>query len=202
MFSHYLYIVKIVTGNDDSYHHGDLRNALLEAGLDLLEREGLDALTLRGVARAAGVSHAAPYHHFDDKAALLAAIAERGFRALDREITERASGAVADRLQTAAVTYVGFAVDHPELFRLMFSSAASPPDAPPELRAAARHAYGHIIGVLDDEAAAVAAWSIVHGLAMLLLDDQVGDGATGRAEAEAWARDATSVLWQGLRDYV
>lgn len=188
-----------MTGTRDAYHHGDLKTALLEAGIALLAREGLDGLTLRAVARAAGVSHAAPYHHFADKTALLAAIAGHGFDALDREIRTRGGETPADRLQTAAVTYVGFAVANPELFRLMFSSAVSPPDAHPELRAAASRAYGHITGAVGDETAAVASWSIVHGLAMLLLDAQIGEEIPTRAEAERRARAVTGVLWEGLR---
>lgn len=198
-----LYIVKIMTRTREAYHHGDLRTTLLQVGSELLEREGLDALTMRGVARAAGVSHAAPYHHFADKTALLGAIAVQGFEALDREITERGGGtAAADRLQGAAGTYVGFAVDHPELFRLMFSSVTSSPDGDPELRSAAQQAYKHITGTLPDESAAVAAWSIVHGLAMLLLDAQVSGGTPTRAEAEARALKVTAVLWRGLGAYV
>jgi len=197
-----LYIVKIMTRTRDSYHHGDLRTTLVRVGSELLEREGLDALTMRAVARAAGVSHAAPYHHFADKTALLAAIAARGFQALDREITERGGGAAADRLQGAAMTYVSFAVDHPELFRLMFSSVTSSPDGDPGLRSAAQQAYRHITGTLPDESAAIAAWSIVHGLAMLLLDAQISDGTPTRAEAEARAEKVTAVLWRGLGGYV
>lgn len=197
-----LYIVKIMTGRHASYHHGDLRSALLQAGLVVLERDGLDALSLRGVARAAGVSHAAPYHHFVDKAALLAAIAAHGFDLLHEEIVARAPDSPADRLQTAAITYVGFAVEHPELFRLMFSGAIAPHYAHPELRTAARRAYGHITKSLPDEAAAVAAWSLVHGLAMLLLDARIGGTIPSRSTAEDRAREVTQVFWEGLRKYV
>ena len=194
----YLYIVKIMTETRPSYHHGDLRAALVEAGLDVLERDGLDALSLRAVARTAGVSHAAPYHHFADKSALLAAIAAHGFDLLHEEIVARAEDTPADRLQAAAVTYVGFAVERPELFRLMFSSAVSPHGAHPALEAAASRAYGHITATIHDEVAAVAAWSIVHGLAMLLLDAQIGGAVPSRSTAEERAREVTGVFWEGL----
>lgn len=197
-----LYIVKIMTERRTSYHHGDLQSALIQAGLAVLERDGLDALSLRAVAREAGVSHAAPYHHFADKTALLAAIAAHGFDRLHVEITGRATGSPADRLQIAAVTYVGFAAENPELFRLMFSGAVSPPDPHPELRAAARRAYGHITTSLPDETAAVAAWSLVHGLAMLLLDAQIGGAIPSRSAAEKRARAVTEVFWEGLRKHV
>lgn len=197
-----LYIVKIMTERRASYHHGDLQSALIEAGLVVLERDGLDALSLRAVAREAGVSHAAPYHHFADKTALLAAIAAHGFDLLHEEITGRATGSPADRLQVAAVTYVGFAAENPELFRLMFSGAVSPPDSHPDLQAAARRAYGHITTSLPDETAAVAAWSLVHGLAMLLLDAQIGGTIPSRSAAERRAREVTEVFWEGLRKHV
>lgn len=196
--ANYLYIVKIMTETQTSYHHGNLQSALLEAGLAVLERDGLDALSLRAVARAAGVSHAAPYHHFADKAALLAAIAAHGFDLLHEEIETRTEDSPADRLQAAAMTYVGFAVEHPELFRLMFSGTVSPHDGYPKLQAAASRAYGHITTNLPDETAAVAAWSLVHGLAMLLLDAQIGGMIPSRSTAEKKAREVTQVFWQGL----
>lgn len=191
-----------MTGKRTSYHHGDLQSALVEAGLSVLERDGLDALSLRAVARAAGVSHAAPYHHFADKTALLAAIAAHGFGLLHEEIVARATGSPANRLQTAAVTYVGFAVENPELFRLMFSDTVSPHDAHPGLRTAAGRAYGHITSSLPDETTAVAAWSLVHGLAMLLLDAQIGGAIPSRSAAESRAREVTQVLWEGFRKHV
>lgn len=196
-----LYIVKIMIEKPAAYHHGDLQSALLEAGLAVLERDGLDALSLRAVARTAGVSHAAPYHHYADKTALLAAIAAYGFDLLHEEIAARATGSPADRLQTAAVTYVGFAVENPELFRLMFSGAVSPHEVHPDLRAAASRAYGHITTNLSDETAAVAAWSLVHGLAMLLLDGQIGGTIPSRSAAEKRAREVTQVFWEGLRQH-
>jgi len=195
----HFYIVKIMMKEPTPYHHGDLQSALLEAGLAVLERGGLDALSLRAVARAAGVSHAAPYHHYADKTALLAAIAAHGFDLLHEEIVARATGSAADRLQTAAVTYVGFAVENPELFRLMFSGAVSPHDAHPPLRTAASRAYGHITTSLSDETATLAAWSLVHGLAMLLLNAQIGGVIPSRSVAEKRAREVTQVFWEGLR---
>lgn len=171
---------------------------MLDAGLAVLERDGLDALSLRAVARAAGVSHAAPYHHFADKTALLAAIAAHGFDLLHEEIVARAEDSPADRLQAAAMTYVGFAVEHPELFRLMFSGAVSPHDVHPQLRTSAKRAYGHITASIPDEGAALAAWSIVHGLAMLLLDAQIGGTVPSRSTAEERAREVTQVFWEGL----
>lgn len=182
----------------DSYHHGDLRAALVEAASTLVEEEGAARLSLREVARRVGVSHAAPYHHFPDKSALIAAVAARGFEALHREIEARTGQGGPRDLQSAAVTYVGFAVEHPELFRLMFSSELSDGDSYPELQEASRRAYSHITSTLGQGPASIASWSLVHGLAILLLERQIGGARRDREEAEALARDVTRVLWEGL----
>ena len=103
------------------YHHGDLRDALIAAAQDIMETEGLAALSLRAVSRRAGVSPAAPYHHFPDKQALLDAVAERGFDALTSAMTERMdrAGDSAARLDASGIGYVAFAVANPALFGLM-----------------------------------------------------------------------------------
>src|SRR6476659_4036663 len=98
------------------YHHGDLRNALIQAGQAILAAEGAAGLDLRKVARAAGVSHAAPYRHFADKQALLAAIAEEGFYQLTEGMDAaigQAPASAADQLEQLAHVYVQFAIDHP-----------------------------------------------------------------------------------------
>ena len=105
-----------------SYHHGDLRDALMRAARTILEKDGLAELSLRGVARAVGVSPAAPYHHFADKHALLTAVATQGFAALRSEMITRMAKETdpVARLDASGVGYVVFAVDNPALFRLMF----------------------------------------------------------------------------------
>ena len=104
------------------YHHGDLRRALIDASLALIAEEGFSALTLREVARRAGVTHAAPYRHFADKEALLAAVAEEGFRAMASDMRERMDKETSptERLLACGVAYVLFAVRHPSHFRVMF----------------------------------------------------------------------------------
>src|SRR5205809_439421 len=106
-----------------SYHHGDLRRTLIDASLALVEEEGIGALSLREVARKAGVTHNAPYHHFPDRGALLAAIAEEGFGRLAQE-TAAARAAVPDdplaRLTACGQAYVRFAIASPAHFRVMF----------------------------------------------------------------------------------
>ncbi len=105
-----------------SYHHGDLRDALIRAARKILEKDGLAELSLRQVARAVGVSPAAPYHHFADKHALLTAVATLGFAALRSEMLMRMAKETdpVARLDASGVGYVVFAVDNPALFRLMF----------------------------------------------------------------------------------
>ena len=126
------------------YHHGDLRDALVRAARTILEKKGLAALSLRGVARAAGVSPAAPYHHFADKQALLDAVAAQGFDAL-RSAMEKRMAKKTDpiaRLDASGVGYVLFAIENPALFRLMFGGAGQVLSANASLMEARDRAYG------------------------------------------------------------
>jgi AcrR family transcriptional regulator len=138
-----------------------------------MEKEGVGALSLREVARRAGVSHNAPYRHFPDREALLAGLAAEGFAELGQELA-RHSGA------DGGVAYVRFALAHPERFRLMFGGQIAY-DRHPELRKQADAAYVGLeksFAQLGDEArfAAAATWSLVHGLAQLLLDGHFVQG--------------------------
>lgn len=183
------------------YHHGDLRAALIAAARSILEDEGLDALSLRGVARAAGVSQAAPYHHFADKDALLAAVATEGFEEL-AQMTEARMARVrgqAARLRASGVAYVAFAVANPALFRLMFASTARGFSDSEELALAGRRAYGILESAVTDtlrasqrtstdtRLACLAAWSVVHGLAKLLTETDLRPANYGAKDAEALA---------------
>ncbi|MBW2257316.1 MAG: TetR/AcrR family transcriptional regulator, partial [Deltaproteobacteria bacterium] len=106
-----------------SYHHGDLRRALVDAALLLIERSGASGVTLRGAARLAGVSQTAPYRHFSDKRALLAAVAEQGFQSLSTQLREASASHEGDpmgRLRALGVAYVHFAQAQPSHFRVMF----------------------------------------------------------------------------------
>jgi AcrR family transcriptional regulator len=178
------------------YHHGDLRNALLNAAEQQLQAQGPDRLSLREVARKAGVSHTAPYRHFKDKAALLQALAGRGFIRLHAAI-EAAAAAVPHgperQLIAAGIAYVRLAVDKPAITQLMFSGApgAARTGGPADMTgAAAFTALQDIIeagieaGVFrqrEPRELALVAWTSMHGLAMLitagLLDVDAGDPA-------------------------
>ena len=196
-----------------SYHHGDLRRVLIDAALDVVEKKGLGALTLRSVARAAKVSHMAPYHHFEDKAALVAAVAAEGFRrmqdAMESRIARCSEGSRA-RLRESGIAYVVFAVEHPNLFRLMFSAQVAEQSDYPELREAASAAYALLRGLVnesqgersrpdDAELIRISAWALVHGLAVLCIDGQVGpEGAADPDFAERLAYEATGALYRGM----
>lgn len=170
------------TSNKRPYHHGDLRRALIEAGLDLLERRQADQLSLREVARAVDVSATAVYRHFPDKGALLDALAAEGLGLLAKaqhRAAEAAGGGEAGFVATG-VAYVRFALANPALFRLTFGAAASRdildapehlPDAMAFLRANAEAAARR--SGADAKIVAVHAWSIAHGLATLMLEGQV-----------------------------
>jgi AcrR family transcriptional regulator len=196
----------------DGYHHGDLRAALIDAARRLLERGGPRGTTLRAIARDAGVSPAAPYHHFTDLETLLAALAAEGFGDLGDGMTRAAARAPdrdpLHRLQAAGVAYVRFAVRNPELFRLMFSGMLKDRSTYPELEEAADATFAVLQGLIGDPPGrtggplpgpgALAAWSTVHGLAVLLIEGRLGDRPSERKAARI-ARDVTEVLGVGLR---
>ena len=168
------------------YHHGDLRRALLEAALQAIAEVGPAAVSLRDLARRTGVSHAAPAHHFGDKAGLLTAVATDGFRRLAATLSQTYQ-ATGDFLEVG-VAYVGFAVTHRAHFEVMFRPELYHPDDP-ELTQAREQARALLYPPAaeaanspdgrDDVRAGVAAWSLVHGLATLWLNHnlppQLGD---------------------------
>jgi len=161
-----------------SYHHGDLRNGLLEAARAILEEETLSALTLRAVARKAGVSHAAPYRHFPNHEALLVELSIEGFDELRDAIGEAAKvgGPESDRIAAMGAAYMRFVAQRPALARLMFGGQLPNRDQFPTLGMKA-DSIGTAIGeALHDSALGLAVWSSVHGLAMLVLENVIDLG--------------------------
>ncbi len=172
--------------NRKKYHHGDLKHALVEAGLAELEERGLEAVSLRSIAARVGVSHTAPKNHFDGLRGLLTGIATVGFERhaaeMRRGVEDHPPGKV--RLDAACNGYLRFALENPELFRLMFSSTLCNADDP-ELKRAAWTSYEVLRGVahgLDWDKAELPGspwrtewmlWSLVHGYAMLLIEGQI-----------------------------
>lgn len=197
---------------ENSYHHGNLRAALLEAARDLLEAEGVAGVSLRGVARAAGVSRTAPYRHFADKQALLAAVAAEGFRAMGRRMQRvlEAHEDPTERLRAIGIAYVEYAAAHREHFHLMFSPELADRSAYPELEEAAITTFGLLqssvadaqeAGQLRDaplQELALLCWSVVHGLSALLVDRQMGLGQ-GQLSPHTLARTLSDHLLLGLQ---
>jgi AcrR family transcriptional regulator len=161
-----------------TYHHGDLRNALREAAVAILEEEGLAALSLRAVARKAGVSHAAPYRHYPNHEALLVELAVEGYGELRGAIVGAAAAPMekADRITAIGGAYMRFVSKRPALARLMFGWRMAEHDAVPEFVAAAESIGAEIGTVLGDPTLGLAVWSAVHGLAVLILEDQIDLG--------------------------
>lgn len=171
-----------------SYHHGDLRQALVSAALALLQKKDKDvqSLSLREVAREAGVSHTAPYRHFEDKAALLAVIAEEGFTTFGEYLqsaVDQTPNQPIESLLATGVAYVRYALDHPTHFRIMFSHC--PPNQPIDssLYEVSTSTFQILVDIIaagqsaqvirmdqDAKFLALGKWALVHGIAMLLLD--------------------------------
>jgi AcrR family transcriptional regulator len=153
------------------YHHGDLRPALLRAAVEVIGQAGPGAMSLREVARRAGVSHAAASYHFGDKAGLLTAVAAQGYRMLTDEL-QKAHDARRGFLEVG-VAYVRFAVTHRAHFEVMYRPELYRPDDA-EVREARAAAAVHLYGTPSPDAgrlaAGAAAWSLVHGLATLWLN--------------------------------
>ncbi|NKY28820.1 TetR/AcrR family transcriptional regulator [Nocardia gamkensis] len=170
-----------------SYHHGALRDALLAACLRLIETEGLAAVSLRRVAREAGVSTAAPYHHFPDRAALLATLSTQGFQLLGTRLAAARAEAETPMaaLTALANAYVRFSREHPAYFRLMFRPELSQPDKHPDTMGAGDAAFGVLTDAIAEcvragalpadkaDTLAVMFWGLGHGLASLWLDGQL-----------------------------
>ena len=196
-----------------TYHHGDLHNSLLEAADCLLEQTGAARLSLREVAKHAGVSHTAPYRHFKNRAALLEAIAIAGFRRL-KNLLERAEASapedMVEQLRAGGLAYLKVAVNNPEHTRLMFGGMMKEVSEDSALYAAAEDTYNTLYRIIDTgrargvfggsdtETVVLAAWSLVHGLAMLILGTQKINPTTP-AELDALTGSILDTFLSGLR---
>jgi len=169
------------------YHHGDLKNTLIQAGVEILSEEGVGGLSLRKVAQRAGVSHNAPYFHFADKQALIAAISTEGYRSLYEQLIVIRETYQADprrQLVEAAFMYLRFAQTRPAHFKVTFSNAVEREEAYPDLVEMADNLISELIKIVGDcqktgilhpapvGAMAVSVWSAVHGFTSLFIDGQ------------------------------
>ncbi|MEV6472893.1 TetR/AcrR family transcriptional regulator [Streptomyces sp. NPDC051657] len=180
-----------------TYHHGDLRRVILDATLDAIATNGPGALSLRDLARRAGVSHAAPAHHFKDRTGLLTAVATEGYALFADAL------AGAPDLRERGVAYVRFAATHPAHFQVMFQPDLHRTDDPDLLAARARATEALRAGVADlppagrgedDRLAGVAAWSLAHGFATLLLSGNLADAMEDR-DPEAVFRSLAGLIF-------
>jgi len=190
-----------------SYHHGALRAALIRSAREILESEGYEALTLRAAARRAGVSQAAPYNHFADKAALLASIAALGFQEFAAAMRREMSAAEDPqaRLNATGIAYVAFATSNPGLFKLMFGSSVHQASGDPDLDAARTAAYEVLRGAVhsvphpeprdagQDDLESLRSWALVHGLATMINERTIAPDIYGADSA----RELAAALLEG-----
>jgi AcrR family transcriptional regulator len=204
------------------YHHGDLRRALLEGALLLVEEQGVAALSLRELARRLGVSHAAPGHHFPDRLALLVAMASEGFERLSAEMESAAAGHPPGAARLAAVgeAYLRFALDHPSHLQVMFGPEVGGMKVrPPELRGPSERARRVLDEAIEGlagipprqpgaerdpfvEVHTFAAWALLHGAARLWIDGPLRASmerrGAGRGRFEELARAAIAIGTDGV----
>ena len=196
-----------------TYHHGDLRAALLKAAEQELNANGLERFSLRGVARAAGVSHAAPAHHFGDATGLLTALAVVGWRrflATQQRHEARAGPDPLDQLVAATVGYAAFAKSNTALFQLIFASS-KPDRCHPDFQAAGDAAFNHLVDLVkavtgedavedcDARTDVLAVWSLIHGFSHLLNNDYLAPISQSKAAREDAIRTLVTRYWTGLR---
>jgi AcrR family transcriptional regulator len=171
-----------------NYHHGDLKNALIKAGVEILAKECVDGLSLRKVAQKAGVSHSAPYSHFPDKQSLIAAISTEGFNQLYAELDAAISSHVNDpkrQLLEGMNAYIRFAMENTDTFKIMFSGVLEIEKEYPAFVEISRKTFQLVVGVVracqdagvlratSPEMLAVAVWGQVHGIVSLALEGQI-----------------------------
>jgi AcrR family transcriptional regulator len=179
----------------------DLRQRILDASEQLLETEGLAALSMREVARRSGVTHQAPYHHFADRETILAELVTSGFQEMARRMAQanaqHASGDPMGAVIDSGQAYVGFAIDHPGVFRIMFRSEVVDLTRFPAARQAGEDAYRELEkmvmlthGEAASEILAAVYWGQVHGLASLIVDGPIGQQLGSVPERRAFMHEA------------
>ena len=200
--------------NSKPYHHGDLHQQILCAASALLEESNIGSLSLRAVAKKVGVSHTAPYRHFKDKESLLAGIAGLGFDELTSQMELAVAAHPNDpaaQLQEAGHRYVKLALKCPQCTQLMFGGILPCDDTYPELTASGDLAFeslrviireGQARGVFrqgDVELLALAAWSGIHGLTLLLISGNLPDILSVHVDIRPITNAITTTMLEGLR---
>jgi AcrR family transcriptional regulator len=197
-----------------SYHHGNLRRVLIDKALEIISEQGAGDLSLRQVAKRAGVSHAAPYRHFKDKNAILAAVAKEGFEMMLRETEARISrnkGNELDHFAICGLSYIDFAINYPSHYRVMFGTRLENSYFSDDLKPESIPVFKLLRDVImicqeksllkagDPHEMAMAAWSIVHGFAMLRIDAHIPDRKMDKKKLRELQRTVVLTLYSGLR---
>ncbi|KIX14129.1 TetR/AcrR family transcriptional regulator [Dethiosulfatarculus sandiegensis] len=174
-----------MTQKKDTYHHENLREQLIEAALTIINKQGIESLTMRSLSQAVGASRTAAYRHFESKLDLLCRVAETGFLEIARAyqiITSEAAPNACEILENLGRAYVGFAFENPELYRLMFGPMLTTEERPPFLHQAADQAFAPLLATVElcqkqgrlvelpAQAIASVLWSTMHGVASLVID--------------------------------
>ena len=199
-----------MSNQNGSYHHGDLRAALLAEAATIIAEEGVASVTMRALGQRLGVSRAAPYRHFAGKTALLVAVAAAGFERLGRRLQTVGAGAPdsgIDGLRRLGEEYVRFALENPAHYRLMYGKEALTREELPELREAANVLFEQLVTVFeahqrsgtiqreDPRAQAYVAWGAVHGVASLVIEGQI----LAAVDVDGLVRQTTRTLLDGMR---
>ncbi len=184
----------------DTYHHGDLREQLVALAVDRIGREGAEGFSLRAGCQALGVDPAAAYRHFENRLALIEAVADRAFDMMSatmrRELSRRRGAPPEELMIAVGLGYVTFALDHPQLFRVAFSTPRHPGQRPGVVRPTSHELLVQRLDALEAvkrldppgrERAAHLAWSAVHGYACLRLDGMLPTASRRRVRAEVRA---------------
>ena len=200
----------MMTDQASTYHHGDLRAALIAEAATMIAEGGAASVTMREIGRRLDVSRAAPYRHFPDKTALLVAVAATGFQRLNRRLQSIDAGAPrsgVERFRRMGEAYVRFAIENPAHYRLMYGREALTRQDLPELREAANALFERLVALFraqqrsggikrqDPRAQAYIAWSAVHGLASLVIEGQIQPAV----DVDALIRQTTGTLLDGMR---
>ena len=200
------------SSKQENYHHGDLRQAVIDSALQLIAERDIQSLTLREIAKRVGGSPMAPYRHFKNKAVLLAVLAQEGFQALYVHLQatlEQSSSHPLGQLKALGVAYILYAVENPIHYRVMFDSSLSNRTVYPPLYQTAVKSFECLVQVLiecqqagligagDPKELAQINWSMCHGLSMLLIDHQFS--TMGHAPVEELANSTLKTLIEGLR---
>ena len=198
-----------------SYHHGDLRQALIGAARDILREGGTGDLSLRAIARRVGVSHASAYYHFEDRTALIAAVAVVAFDELAEAmaaVEPQEDVAAPEQLKAIAGAYVTFALENPQEFRLMFLPELRSDAVRTEVETAGRAGHERTIALIatlqnqgqvregDPELISISAWAMMHGLATLMIDGPLYRNAQTEEGREALVSSAVEYLLFGVLD--